>query len=160
LNRAAFYSHYGDIAIVTKYDQKIAQQLQLRPPQVAATLELLDAGNTLPFIARYRKEITGALDEDQIRRILPRRLCCTSRQRRKPSLSIENRTDDARSRKQIEAAKSTVLDLNPTLNAPRGIAQWACRDWLTVSAGPRQCVERSRSPIKDDVPTRKAQPGA
>jgi uncharacterized protein len=51
----------------TAYDQLIAQHMHLRPAQVAATIELLDAGNTLPFIARYRKEVTGSLDEDQIR---------------------------------------------------------------------------------------------
>jgi len=49
------------------YDQVIAAQLQVRPAQVAATIELLDGGNTLPFIARYRKEVTGNLDEEQIR---------------------------------------------------------------------------------------------
>jgi uncharacterized protein len=49
--------------------QKIAEQLDLRPKQVAATIELLDAGNTLPFIARYRKEVTGGLDEEQIRQV-------------------------------------------------------------------------------------------
>ena len=37
--------------------------------QVAAAIELMDAGNTVPFIARYRKEATGGLDEDQLRRI-------------------------------------------------------------------------------------------
>ncbi len=47
----------------------IAQALSLRPEQVKTTIELLDAGNTLPFIARYRKEMTGGLDEDQIRRL-------------------------------------------------------------------------------------------
>lgn len=47
----------------------IAQQLQIRPEQVKAATDLLDAGNTLPFIARYRKEMTGALDEDQLRRL-------------------------------------------------------------------------------------------
>lgn len=51
------------------YDQRIASQLSLRPNQVAAAIELLDAGNTLPFIARYRKEITGSLDEDQLRQL-------------------------------------------------------------------------------------------
>ncbi len=45
----------------------IASQLNIRPEQVAATIELLDAGNTLPFIARYRKEATSGLDEEQIR---------------------------------------------------------------------------------------------
>ncbi|MBZ0302079.1 MAG: RNA-binding transcriptional accessory protein [Anaerolineae bacterium] len=54
----------------TNYSQKIAQQMKLRPQQVAAAIDLLDAGNTLPFIARYRKEATGSLDEDQIRTLL------------------------------------------------------------------------------------------
>ncbi len=47
----------------------IAQTLNVSPAQVKTTIELLDAGNTLPFIARYRKEMTGGLDEDQIRRL-------------------------------------------------------------------------------------------
>jgi uncharacterized protein len=51
------------------YDQKIAAKLNMRPSQVAAAIELLDAGNTLPFIARYRKEMTGSLDEDQLRQL-------------------------------------------------------------------------------------------
>jgi uncharacterized protein len=48
---------------------KIATQLNLRPEQVAATVDLLDDDNTLPFIARYRKEVTGGLDEEQIRQL-------------------------------------------------------------------------------------------
>jgi uncharacterized protein len=51
------------------YDKQIGTQLDIRPAQVAATIELLDADNTIPFIARYRKEVTGNLDEEQIRRI-------------------------------------------------------------------------------------------
>ena len=46
---------------------KIASELNLAPRQVAATLALFDEGNTLPFIARYRKEMTGGLDEVQLR---------------------------------------------------------------------------------------------
>jgi uncharacterized protein len=49
--------------------QQIATQLNLRPEQVTTTIELLDAGNTLPFIARYRKEVTGGLDEEQLRQL-------------------------------------------------------------------------------------------
>ncbi len=52
-----------------RYDQKIAQRLSLRAPQVAATINLLGDGNTIPFIARYRKELTDSLDEDQLRQI-------------------------------------------------------------------------------------------
>lgn len=51
------------------YHEKIARLLNLRPPQVAATISLLDAGNTVPFIARYRKEATLNLDEFLIRQI-------------------------------------------------------------------------------------------
>ncbi|MEE9615970.1 MAG: Tex-like N-terminal domain-containing protein, partial [Anaerolineae bacterium] len=51
------------------YAQRITTQLNLRPEQVTTTIELLDAGNTLPFIARYRKEMTGGLDEEQLRQL-------------------------------------------------------------------------------------------
>ncbi|UCF64967.1 MAG: RNA-binding transcriptional accessory protein [bacterium] len=47
----------------------IAEEMNLKAFQVANTIELLDTGNTVPFIARYRKEATGKLDEDQIRTI-------------------------------------------------------------------------------------------
>lgn len=52
------------------YDVKIASQLKVPASQVASTIALLDEGNTLPFIARYRKEATGGLDEEQIRIIV------------------------------------------------------------------------------------------
>ncbi len=48
---------------------KIANELKVKVSQVKSALELLEAGNTIPFIARYRKEATGALDEEQIRSI-------------------------------------------------------------------------------------------
>ncbi|OQX83876.1 RNA-binding transcriptional accessory protein [candidate division KSB1 bacterium 4484_87] len=49
--------------------QKIASELKLKVWQVHKTVELLDSENTVPFIARYRKEATGNLDEEQIRDI-------------------------------------------------------------------------------------------
>ncbi|HEU0052298.1 MAG TPA: Tex family protein [Longimicrobium sp.] len=54
------------------YAQKIAAELGLRAPSVSAALELLLAGNTIPFVARYRKEATGELDEVQLRDIRDR----------------------------------------------------------------------------------------
>ncbi len=48
---------------------RLADELSVRPEQVAATVELLDGGATVPFIARYRKEITGALDDTQLRQL-------------------------------------------------------------------------------------------
>ena len=52
---------------------RLAGEFKLRPQQVQAAVELLDAGNTIPFIARYRKEATGSLD-DQVLRELAERL--------------------------------------------------------------------------------------
>lgn len=48
---------------------RLATELGVRPEQVAATVELLDGGATVPFIARYRKEVTGALDDIQLRQL-------------------------------------------------------------------------------------------
>ncbi len=48
------------------YTQKIARHLNLRPKNVENTISLLEEGATIPFIARYRKEMTGSLDEVQI----------------------------------------------------------------------------------------------
>ena len=47
----------------------IARELKIRPKQVEAAMELLDGGNTVPFISRYRKEATGELDEEQVRTV-------------------------------------------------------------------------------------------
>ena len=54
---------HTDIPIV------IAKELIIKVSQVSATISLLDEGNTVPFIARYRKEVTGELDEEQLRTI-------------------------------------------------------------------------------------------
>ncbi len=51
------------------YATTLANQLAIKPQQVQAVIEMLDEGNTIPFIARYRKERTGSLDEDQLRKI-------------------------------------------------------------------------------------------
>ena len=51
------------------YAKPISRTLNIKANQVDAAIELLDAGNTLPFIARYRKEATGSLDDDQLLQI-------------------------------------------------------------------------------------------
>jgi len=53
--------------VPNKIHQKIAAELGVREEQVDATVELLDGGATVPFVARYRKEATGALDDAQLR---------------------------------------------------------------------------------------------
>ena len=49
--------------------QALAQELNIRPEQAKAAIKLLDEGNTVPFIARYRKEATGELEDEQLRKL-------------------------------------------------------------------------------------------
>ncbi|HXV94348.1 MAG TPA: Tex family protein, partial [Pseudonocardia sp.] len=57
----------GTQAPLQSIPQRIADELGVRPHQVAAAVDLLDGGATVPFIARYRKEATGTLDDAQLR---------------------------------------------------------------------------------------------
>nr|WP_067808851.1 Tex family protein [Nocardia beijingensis] len=57
----------SDTAGPASVNRRIAEELAVRETQVRAAVELLDAGSTVPFIARYRKEITGGLDDAQLR---------------------------------------------------------------------------------------------
>ncbi len=50
-------------------NQKIAEELEIKIWQVDAVVKLIDEGNTIPFIARYRKEQHGALDDEQLRNL-------------------------------------------------------------------------------------------
>jgi uncharacterized protein len=84
--------------------QGIAAALQLQAPQVSRTVELLEAGNTVPFIARYRKEITGALDEEQIRTIQERYAYASELEARKTTV-LES----------IEAAGKLTVELRERL---------------------------------------------
>ncbi|MEM9359436.1 MAG: Tex family protein [Pseudomonadota bacterium] len=54
---------------MTSIDQQIAHELNVKVPQVSAAIELLNEGATIPFIARYRKEKTGGLDDGQLRKL-------------------------------------------------------------------------------------------
>src|SRR5690349_23032725 len=52
---------------VPSIERRIAEELGVRDGQVAAAVGLLDGGSTVPFVARYRKEVTGGLDDAQLR---------------------------------------------------------------------------------------------
>src|SRR6476660_8324555 len=88
----------------------VARDLGLPPEKVARTLELLDAGNTVPFITRYRKDQTGGLDEEQIRAIQSRlgKLRLLSERKQTILRSIESQGKlSAELAAQIDAADST-----------------------------------------------------
>lgn len=52
---------------MNKINQTIANELQIKESQVEKTVALIDEGNTIPFIARYRKEVTGGLSDEILR---------------------------------------------------------------------------------------------
>jgi uncharacterized protein len=94
--------------------ETIASLLKVKPTQVQATIQLLDEGNTVPFIARYRKEMTGTLDDEQVRIVADEvaRLRAIDERRVTILASIEEQgklTDELRT--AIEAADSmTALE--------------------------------------------------
>jgi protein Tex len=62
-----FMAQALDPIVATRIAAAIAREIGCRPAQVNATVEMLDEGSTVPFIARYRKEATGGLDDTQLR---------------------------------------------------------------------------------------------
>jgi len=71
---------------MNQHQERIAQELKIRPGQVAAVAGLLTDGGTVPFIARYRKEATGLLDETQISAIQNRLHQLTELDRRRQAI--------------------------------------------------------------------------
>jgi len=97
-----------------RHIEKIAKELQLRPNQVLATAELLVEGATVPFIARYRKEATGTLDEVAVTGIRDRLAQLEELDKRRESIvkSLEERgllTDELRT-SLLVAESMTVLE--------------------------------------------------
>ena len=98
------------------FAQTIAGELAVRPAQVARSIELFDDDNTVPFVARYRKEVTGGLDEVQLRTILERLTYLRNLEARKEAVlkSIEEQgklTDELRARIEAAATLQEVEDL-------------------------------------------------
>ncbi len=92
--------------------QKLSDELKVQKWRVNAAVELIDEGNTIPFIARYRKEATGELDDEQLRNLDERLKYLRNLEERKEAViaSIEEQgklTDELKS--AIEAAETLVV---------------------------------------------------
>ena len=90
---------------------KIASKLQIRNNQAEAAIKLIDEGNTIPFISRYRKEATGALNDEQLRKLFERLNYLRNLEDRKSTVlsSIEEQGKlTAELKKQIESAETMV----------------------------------------------------
>ena len=94
----------------------LAEDLKLSSAQVAATVGLFDEGNTLPFVARYRKEVTGGLDEEQLRS-LEGRLSYLRRLAERKETVLKSITEQGKLTPELEAA----IDAAPTLQVVEDI---------------------------------------
>ena len=92
--------------------RKITEELGVKRWQVDAAVKLIDEGNTIPFIARYRKEATGTLDDEQLRRLHERLTYLRNLEEKKEQVltSIEEQgklTEELK--QQILAAETLVV---------------------------------------------------
>lgn len=93
-------------------NQKLTEELEVKRWQVDAAVKLIDEGNTIPFISRYRKEVTGSLSDEQLRKLHERLVYLRNLEEKKEQVlsSIEEQgklTEELRS--QILAAETLVV---------------------------------------------------
>ena len=137
-----------------KIVQLIAKELGVGPHQVAAAVALLDEGSTVPFIARYRKEATGNLDDTQLRNLEERLLYLRELEERRAVIlaSIEEQgklTDELRgdhrgSRRPSKRWKIFICPTSPSaararrLRARPGWSRWPMRCFADPTLDPQQ----------------------
>ncbi|MEH6832183.1 MAG: Tex family protein, partial [Sulfitobacter sp.] len=101
-------------AVADRIARNIATEIGARPEQVIATVKLLDGGDTVPFVARYRKEVTGGLDDTQLRRLAERLSYLRDLEKRRASIVSEitgqGKLTDALARAIALADTKSVLE--------------------------------------------------
>ena len=110
-------------------NQKITEELGVKKWQVDAAVTLIDEGNTIPFIARYRKEATGTLDDEQLRKLHERLTYLRNLEEKKEQVlaSIEEQgklTEELKH--QILSAETLVVveDLYRPYRPKRDLNRW------------------------------------
>ncbi|MCD8075900.1 MAG: RNA-binding transcriptional accessory protein [Lachnospiraceae bacterium] len=129
----------------------LAQELEIRPAQAEAAVKLIDDGNTIPFIARYRKEATGSLDDEVLRKLLERLNYLRNLEEKKEQVlaTIEEQGKlTPELRRQIEEAQTLVVveDLyrpyrpkrrtRATIAKEKGLEPLANLIWLQMTKRP------------------------
>lgn len=101
-------------AVADRIFRNIAAEIGARPEQVTATVALLDSGDTVPFVARYRKEVTGGLDDAQLRRLAERLSYLRDLEKRRASIigeiTAQEKMTDALARALAGADTKAVLE--------------------------------------------------
>lgn len=126
-------AHARDKIAPMSNNEIIAILLNVKPSQVEAVIKLLDDGNTVPFIARYRKEMTGSLDDEQIRIIADEltRLRAMDERRATILASIEEQgklTDELRAAIEAAATLTALEDLYAPYKKKRRTRAMAARE--------------------------------
>ena len=93
-------------------NQKLTEELEVNRWQIDAAVQLIDEGNTIPFISRYRKEVTGSLNDEQLRKLHERLLYLRNLEEKKEQVlsSIDEQgklTEELKN--QILAAETLVV---------------------------------------------------
>lgn len=101
-------------AVADRIARNIASDIGARPDQVTATVAMLDGGDTVPFVARYRKEATGGLDDAQLRRLAERLDYLRDLEKRRASIAdqitSQGKMTDALARDIAKADTKAVLE--------------------------------------------------
>ena len=144
-------------------NQKLTEELEVKRWQVDAAVKLIDEGNTIPFIARYRKEATGTLDDEQLRRLYERLNYLRNLEEKKEQVlsSIEEQgklTKELKS--QILAAETLVVvdDLyrpyrpkrrtRATIAKEKGLEPLAA--YITLQRADRELTETAKDYIDEE----------
>ena len=92
--------------------KRLSEELNIAENRLNATVELLDAGNTVPFVARYRKEVTGGLDDTVLRNLLDRLTYLRNLEKRKEEVKALIAELNAR----VEALIGEVVKIAEKIN--------------------------------------------
>ena len=142
----------------------IAAEINARPEQAAAAIGLIDDGATVPFIARYRKEVTGGLDDSQLRTLSERLVYLRELEARRSSI-VESITSQGKMTEELgakiakAATKAELEDLylpykpkrrtRAEIARERGLGPLADAIWADRTADPAKLAEAY---IKGEVP--------
>jgi uncharacterized protein len=146
--------------------EKIASLINAKPSQVDATVRLLDEGNTVPFIARYRKEMTSSLDDEQVRIVADEivRLRAIDERRAAILKSIEEQgklTDELKAAIQAAETMTALEDLYAPYKPKRRTRAMVARergleplaDLILAQSLDTTPEEAAAQFLNDDVPT-------
>ena len=113
-------------------EQIIAEELSCQERQVHAAVALLDEGATVPFIARYRKEVTGGLDDTQLRNLEERLRYLREMEERRDAI-LKSIAEQDKLTPELEKAIKAADTCRPGVpgrprgQSGRGCGAWACR---------------------------------